>query len=514
MGLDVNRLWCLRRLWGWGLVGVLLLSACGEGGPLTVRYEAERALWKARQLERRINSQPEAAQPQAEQASIAYRRVLDDFPLEAVAADSAELQLLGQVRGSAALGLSRMRIIFLSDSTGAIDALHEVRRQAPWDVPVTARVYAELLKLNRDFGSPDAIVGLLDEVVEILPPVDPDGEPLPLVLEAPTQKAEILDAIGKGSEAKAELEVAHVFYDDIAKEHRGTTAEVAALLQKANAFILQGRPADADAVLTQARQAEAAESMIPSIMESQANMRLQVGKDPLGAAELFLELHRDYAGDARSGGALMQAAIALRAAGLIDSALATFDKVQDLYMHDINLVSQSQFLQAKVYETQGRTEEAVRRYRSVANQFPRTQSGLLAPKELANLYETDQNPAAARAELLRAAGEYRRIIDDAAGDPTQSGLHLSTLDHLVDVWVRLERWEDAVNTLIERAEQYPRDRRSPFAYLQAANIRGQELEDPAGAVAILERLRSRYPDLPISSQASQLIEQLKDPSGS
>ena len=492
------------------LLAFLLVGCRPE--PLTVRYEAERQLWRGRQLERRISSQPEAAAGLVDEGLARYEAVLERFPLSAVAADSSEHALLGQIRGNAALGIVRIRVGLDRDPEVAITTLEAIRNDTPDDVSVTARIYAELLRLQTQFGEPEKVVELLDEVVDRLPPHDAYGDPFPLVLEAPTQKAEILLRLGRETDARAELQVAHLFYDDIAEQAIGTTLEVAALLQKGNAYVVEERYAEADETMTRAREAKAAGPVVSTILQTQANLRQQMGKDPIGAIRLLQKLHREYPDDPRAPGALLQIGIAYRAAGLPDSALTAFAQVETLYPRQVQLVSQARFLGAKIYEATGRTEEAIRAYRSIATDFPRTSSGLLAPLELASLFEQSGNPGAAQAELQRAAADFQRIIRDLSTDPRESGTVLQTMDHLVDVWTRLGRWEDAVETLIGLAERYPDDGRSPLAYVRAATIQEEQLKDRRAAIGTLERLTTRYPDLLLSRRAAERIEQLREAS--
>lgn len=484
------------------------LLGCGQD-PFALRYSAEQQLWEGRQLERRIASQPDAAGSLVDEGLAAYQTVLDRFPLERAAGDSAEHALLGQIRGNAGLGIVRLRVGMKDDPAGAIAALEAIRHDTPEDIAVTARLYTELLRLQSEFGEPEAVIALLDEVVERIPPRDPLGDPFPLMLEAPTQKAEILLALGRETEARAELAVAHVLYEDLAAEGAGTTLEVAALLQQANAYVLERRYAEADATLTRARAAQAVGTMAPTILQTQANIRQQVGNDPRGAVRLLEQLHRDHPDDPRAPGAILQIGIAYRAAGLPDSAIAAFRRFETLYPRQLGLASQARFLAAKVHETEGRTEEAVRTYRSVAADFPRTPSGLLAPLELASLFERTGNPSAANAELLRAAEDFERIVRDLSADPREAPTVLQTMDYLVDVWTRLERWDRAVATLVGLAERFPRDRRAPLAYVRAATIEEDRRGDRQAAIAILEQLTTRYPDLPLSAQAKERIAELR-----
>jgi TolA-binding protein len=346
-------------------------------------------------------------------------------------------------------------------------------------------------------------------MIENLPAADAEGNPIALVLDAPMQIVEIEESLGRPEQAAARLEMAQIYLEDVQREFTGKPASVAARLHQANILVKQGRYAEADDLLARAATMPGSEEYAPGILFTRATVRQQGMNDPSGAIELLRRLQREHPEDPRAPGALLQIGIAYQSGGKPDSALAAFDSVEKVYPAKVDVISQAQLLAGSVAEMQGRWDEALSRYRAVSARFPRTTSGLLAPLQIAAHYEKEGDEAATEATLLSAAGEYERIARELAGDPSNREIVLAALDHLADAWSRLGRWEDAVRVLTSRAEDFPGDYRSPLAYVRAASIQEEWLNDPQAAVSTLERMAERYPELPLTRRAKEKIKLLQ-----
>lgn len=495
----------LPSILGLGLLG--LLWGCGAT-PLSERYEAEHDLWSARRIERRIANQPDDPGPLLEQAKTAYAAILERYPEAGAGADSTERENLERVRASAVLGLARI-LRASNDIEGAVTVVAAHRMDAPWDLDATLRLHRELVDLLSLQGSPDTLITVLRSIIEELPPGQPNGQPIPLVLEAPLREVDLLEAVGRDEEAAARLDQADLYYAEVAARSPGTPLEVAADLHRSNVFLRQNRYQEAEQTLARAFDLPAAGPSRPQILLTQALVRQRGLEDYAGAIHLLRKMVRRYPDDPRAAGALLQIAIAFRSAGQPDSALAAFDLVEKRYPKNIEIASQARFLGATVLEMEGRWDEALRRYRSVTTDFRRTSSGLLAPLQIASYYERQGEKEVTRATLEAAAVEYQRIARDLGSNPASRALVLSALDHLADVWTRLGEWDKAVQALLHRAEDYPRDYRSPLAYVRAAAIQEEQLRDRDAAIATLEKLTQRYPDLPLSLRAQSKIEMLR-----
>lgn len=488
------------------LAMAVMVTGCGESA-LSVRYQAERDLWKARRMGVRIQSQPDAAGPLVEKAIEAYAKILEKYPPSRIQ-DPVEAPQVASIRAAAALGLSRLHMSTRNWSAAA-DVLFENRLTARDNIDATMRIHAELLRVLQEAGSPDTLLLVLDEMISTLPAADEEGRPIALVLDAPLQIVEIEESLGRSEQAAARLELAQIYLEQVQQEYAGKPAAVAARLHEANILVKQGRYAEADELLSRTATMPSSENYVPGILLTRATVRQQGMNDPAGAISLLRKLQSEYPEDPRAPGALLQIGIAYQAAGKPDSAIATFDRVKEVYPAKVDVISQAELLAGNVAEMQGRWEDALSRYRAVSARFPRTTSGMLAPLQIAAHYEKEGDRASTEATLLSAVGEYERIARELAGDPTSREIVLAALDHLADAWSRLGRWEDAVRVLTTRAEDFPGDYRSPLAYVRAASIQEEWLNDPQAAVSTLERMAEKYPELPLTRRAKEKIKLLQ-----
>lgn len=493
------------------LAPAICAAGCAET-PLSVRYAAERDLWRANRLERRVSSNPEVAGPVLEETIGAYARVIERYPATRIQGDPGESALLGSIRAGATLGLARMRSSGQRDFEGAITVLFDNRFTAPENLEATVRLHSELIRLLDSAGRADSLVLVLDDLAARVPPVDPTGHAIPLVLEAPLRAAEVREATSNIAESEKRLEEAATYYDRVITEHAASPAAVAARMAKANVFVKQQRFDSAVSILEQAMSEPAAASLMPGILYTQATVLSQGLHDHAGAIRRLRRLQREFPEDPRAPGAQVQIGIAFQAAGQPDSALAALADVERRYPARTETVSQALFLAASVLEQSGRIGAAQERYRDVATRYPRTTSGLLAPLQIAESYARAGDRTRAEATLLQAAAEYQRIARELGDDPGSRDVVLAALDHLADVWTRLGRWPDAVQALLTRGEGFPSDYRSPLAFIRAASIQEEQLKDRAAAIATLERVADRYPTLPLAKLATDKVARLRDAS--
>ncbi|MCA9729994.1 MAG: tetratricopeptide repeat protein, partial [Candidatus Eisenbacteria bacterium] len=345
----------LRRIAPWILLP--LLWGCADSS-LSVRYQAEKDLWRARRMGVRIQSQPDAAGPLVDKAIAAYTKILDDYPPSRID-DPNEATQVGTIRAAAALGLARLELSTRQDWRAATNVLMENRLAARDNLDATVRIHAELLRILQRAGSADTLVLVLEQMLDSVPPADADGNPVSLVLDAPMQIVDIEEGMGHAQEAAARLELAQVYFDQVLHDHAGQPVAVAARLHQANILVKQARYREADAALTEATEMPKAGLYVPGILLTQATVRQQGLDDPAGAVELLRRLQRDYPDDPRAPGALLQIGIAYQSEGKSDSALVAFDRVEKIYPSKVDIVSQAQLLAANVIDTQGRWDEAL-----------------------------------------------------------------------------------------------------------------------------------------------------------
>ncbi len=485
----------------------LLIAGCGQT-PLSLRYRAEQALWRARRIERRATLGATVDATALRSAIADYRELLQRYPVQAAGADLAEAGNVAGVRAAAALSLSAL-LLKQGDVPGAIQALASERGDQRADLDSRLRICSGLIQLLSQSAGTDSLAQVYRDMETGLPPVDATGQPIPLVLDAPNKLAEVLQQAGKNAEAVTALADASDYYSNLSRDHAGTALAVAAQMQLAQVRIRQGRGEDAVAILRQARSLPGEGPFDGSILYSVGMIREERLRDPAGATDDYRDLVRSHPSDALARQAQLRIGIAYSEAGRSDSALAVFTRTEQDFSHDAPMASQARYLGASVLMAQGKGAAAVQQLKSVTTDYPRTEAGLLAPLEVASWYEKNGDSTAESATLRDAATEYERLIRDLSGDAGQTAVVLSALDHLGTVRLQMKDWQEAVHVLLERADLFPQDPRSALAMAQAAEVLETRLSDRPGAARTLELMLQRFPAIPTADRTRQKIAQLK-----
>lgn len=493
---------------GAALVGLCVLAAAGcSGTPLSHQYAAERDLWKARMIERQIELKPRGAQEDLTPIIAAYERILTRYPITAAGSDTSAQSSIGRVRGTAVQTLSRL--YFRQGSRPrSIEVLWRERENLRRSPGALVGIYGDLVQLLARASTPDSLASLYREMAAQLPPGSPAGMPYPLVLESPARLGELYGATGRAAEAQSAYGEAVAYYDRVVAEHPGTPLEVAAHVQKANVLARLNRPQEAEQVLRTAQALPAAEPVAAGILFSQGVLREQMLRQPLTAVPIYREVIARWPEAESAVQAALRVGIAFAAAPQADSALAAFDRAEQLYPRNLALAAQSRYLGAKVLMESNRADAGIRRLRSVTTDFPRTDVGLMAPLEIAGYYERAGDIAAEQATLREAEATYAGHWENLKDDPQQADFVRAALDRLAETRTRLQNWSGAVQALLQRAEAFPGDELSPLALAQAATLADTRLGDRQASARILKALVERYPTHPMAPKAQQRLAEL------
>lgn len=494
---------------------LFLAAGCTRSG-ISAQYRAERDLWKLRTVERRMNLTMEENKELIETLRRGYQAILERYPASLAQGGTEEANTILQVRVASATALARYHLSE-GDRGAAIDVLWKTRRDlSARDTESAVRIYGDLIQILARGSSPDSLAEVFQDLAARFPAATPEGEPIALVLESPLRLADLRRGEGAaGPAAQAALESALTYYDRVANEWSGKPVEVAALVQRANVLLRMERLAEAEEILERARRLPQGQPFEANILFSLAVLREQGMKDTEGAVGLYRELVRLHPQDPSAAQAEFRIGMAYAGQNRSDSALAVLERVERTYGRNVELAAQARYQSARVLRTSGREGDAIRRFRSVTVDFPRTEAGLQAPFEVAEYYRNRKDSNSERATLREATAEYERIVQDLAGSSRENTpVVVLAMDQLATAWVRLEEWQRAVEVLTKRTEAFPGERRSPLALVQAAAILESRLGDHKGTIDMLQRLVERYPGSPMAQRAQEKITELQAKYGS
>ena len=152
----------------------------------------------------------------------------------------------------------------------------------------------------------------------------------------------------------------------------------------------------------------------------------------------------------------------------------------------------------------GDVEAARRYYAQLAEVYPATPAGLLAPLEEVRLLRLHGSEAEARERLGRAAQHYRSVLQDFGTEmPALLAAH-----YLSECLGLAGRWESGVAVLDSIADNFGRDPRAGSLLVRAARLAAEKLDDPVRARGLLQRLYARWPDSDVATAGRCLEDSL------
>lgn len=492
-------------------VGVALLcawaSGCGDS-PVSARYEAERALWHARGIERRVWTRPEAAGEDIKTSIDAYEALLRDFPLSRVGSVAEERAYLANTRVGASLGLARL---YRQERRlgRAVQTLTAARADAADNLELAVTLHAELLQLLGMAPRPDTTLMVLRGLAETVPPASSEGHPIPLVLEAPIREVDLLESMNRATESAERLSSALAYFEKVIQQYQGKEAEVAASVQKAKVEIRLGQYRDAEATLEHAGRLAGAEPYRATILFSQGTLQQQGLRDLPGAIASFRQVVDRFRDSDLAPQAGLNIGSIYVALANPDSALAAFALTETRFPKHPEVQAQARLGSARVYALRREWNEAVRRLRALEADYPRTTAGVLAPLEIAGYFERSGDVRAANQALRDAVKLYEQRVQELAGTQETRSLVMLVLDHQAEAAERLGDWAKLASALLSRAENFPLDPRAPLVFAHAAAVQEEKLNDRAAAIKTLERLIAKYPESPLAIRAQEKIASLK-----
>jgi tetratricopeptide (TPR) repeat protein len=164
---------------------------------------------------------------------------------------------------------------------------------------------------------------------------------------------------------------------------------------------------------------------------------------------------------------------------------------------------------ARLYEAEGRWEEAVGMYREIADFHTWSSLGLEVPLYIARGYEQRGRSREATDAYRRAVDEYTRWIAQAPS--AQLGTQVK--EHLALAHQRLGQWERALEVLTELASRETGVNR-PLVLLTLGTIYETKMDDREKAQATFAKLLEEFPTHPFGELARAHLERLGAPAGS
>ena len=449
------------------LLGVLAvaLAGCDAGSEMRDRYVVEKMWWRTLKLENAMRENPDLATDEMQKrVEDGYSAIVEAFPPPEGDVETMSLD----VQTTAVItARSRFKLVSLAASRGDLDeavALCEgIVEGYGHERSLAIEGLTTLARVRQQAGDWDGAVEAYTSLFETWQPASHDNAPPdPRILGAPL-------AVATGFAAAGEAEMASEWYDSARRYYRGLISEwpgsptaEAAASRYAESFTLEHRWIEAAQAYADFDETYGTERNRAAVWLALA----EIHGRPLGRqdrAREYYEMVLDAYGDEISGAA---AAVEISRMdidrGRHDAAQERLEGVIGRFGDDEPIVATALNLLGVSHELRGQWDKALARFTELWRDHSTTMYGLSAPLHIAGHYREAGEAAAEESALEKAADHYSRIVRDYAGTPAE----VVALNHLFEVRVRQERWDEAEAVLAEVESQHPNE-----SWVEAAHER-------------------------------------------
>ncbi len=179
-----------------------------------------------------------------------------------------------------------------------------------------------------------------------------------------------------------------------------------------------------------------------------------------------------------------------------------FQEIFKLYPENKEILAEAAMSIGKSFEFENNWGEAEKYYEKILADYPTTAIGLNVPLYLVNHYRAVKNAEATAVATERAIKMYKNMAAHNATTP----LGIKALNNLTNLYIALERWTDAVDTMGSILIKYPMRNTAPIMIKGINQISLMYLSDSTKAVAIYEDFIKKHPKHPLNDPLKKMID--------
>ena len=438
------------------LFGILVvaLAGCDAGTEMRDRYVVERMWWKTLKLENAMRENPDLATDEMQaRLEDGYRAIVEAFPppegdVETMSLDAQAIAII--------TARSRFRLASFAVNRGDLDeavaVCEGIVEGYGHERSLAVEGLTTLARVRQQAGDWDGAVEAYTSLFETWEPAShSDAPPDMRVLGAPLSVATGYAAAGDEERASEWYDNARRYYLELASKWPGSPTAEAAASRYAESFTLEGRWIEAAQAYADFDEMYGTEGNRAAVWLALAEIHgRHLGR--LDRARDYYKMVVDAYGDEISGAA---AAVEISRMdidrGRHDAARERLEGVIEGFGDDEPIVATALNLLGVSHELSGQWDKALARFTELWRDHSTTMYGLSAPLHIAAHYADAGEENAEEAALEKAADHYGRIVRDYAGTPAE----VVAMNHLFEVRVRQERWEDAEAVLADVESQHP-----------------------------------------------------------
>ncbi|MBD3170310.1 MAG: tetratricopeptide repeat protein [candidate division Zixibacteria bacterium] len=485
-------------------VASVLVYGCSDHEGLRKRFNTEKLFYKAEKASEMLMLQPLQINSERMDSVIGLYEEVSDYVEENV--NSAEGMEAAQMRRLAGMADLKIAELYSIDNryADAYRAFKETSLEYSEDPRVSFNAALQSARTLEKLGDYRGAIGEYEGLFRQYPLTTFDARPVDEYISAPVRSAKLYLELGDKKAYREAMEDARDFLRE-GIEHFNKSAELVnrLKLEIAAAYSAEEKFEDAVMVLN---------SITDSVGVRPFEVRLRVASEYLNnigdynsAKEEFRDIMNDEPDSSTAARAQFGLAMSYYKSGDYGKARDEFTELEKRFPKAVGLHAKARWFFAKSFEEEQRWDRALVEFNYIVANYTESPEALEAPLYIAQHYQKTGDKGAARQAFREAVSEYRRIISRFGSSPisTQASANIAK------AYIMQEKWQDAVDALLETARRYPNTTIGRDAMLTAADISEKNLRDREAAAEIYRDYIEAYPWISFKNQLETKIEQLE-----
>lgn len=482
---------------------IMALTGCSENPAQRALYTMQQLAYQTGKIAEQINIQPNLATAadstrlrDAHESIVSY--FLEHREDPAITADSAVLHDMGRLALRSQLALARHYSYhrMIDSVLTAYNRIGTVIPAGRDDIAGAALGKALTYRVTRQYDSTIAIYNRI--LKDYYPPLDYYGRANNDIIAIPVDKIK-LAGDNKTSRALYTAEALEYYerlkadypeYPQLAKTAGVHASRVYAMIENWNDAI--------DELM--ALKDSTGQTQIQSLV-----LIANIYNGPMKKLDKAIDIYRRILSrdpepdSAIIGQSLLRLGMAMCAQEKYVEGRKKFVEIKNGFTRPDKLLAQTQLYFAQSFNEEGRWERALSEMQWLLESHPYSEEAYRAARMIPEKFKRDGDERLARIWYDRALEFYQRAAVNKQGQMAS----LAAYSYMADMYQRLERWDEAMETLNKIYSLAPRSQLAAKALYNAASIAYKQLDDSAAAQGYLDKLNTEFG----TTDTAELIEQ-------
>ncbi|MCK5125677.1 MAG: tetratricopeptide repeat protein [candidate division Zixibacteria bacterium] len=467
----------------------VLFFGCTGDSVQKVFYEMQQLAFAAGKINEQINIQPNlATSADSAQFRDAHIAIIDYYIANRDnSLDSTIQHNMGRLALASQLTLARY-YSFHRNADSVLMAYRRIGADIPAGRDDIAGAALGIALTYRSLRQFDSTIAIYDRVLrDYYPPLDYYDRPNNDILAIPVDKLKIVGSLDDESLRGKFIEDALSYYNRLKTDFPD------------NPYVIKTASVHASRVYAISERWDEAVAELSALTDSTGQMQVEsmvlIGniyngpmKDLDGAIDIYNKILAREPDSSIIGQTLLRLGIAYCAQDDYEAGRKQFVKIKNKFHRKTNLLAQTQLYYAQTFREQGRWERTLSELQWLMEAYPYTEEAYRAVRLIPEHFSKEGDSRLAEIWFDRAIDFYKRAAQNKQGQIAG----VAANSYLADTYRRVDRWDDALETLEKIYTQAPRSKLAAKALYNAAGIAFQELNDTTRAQGYLDKLNSSF----------------------